>query len=111
MDFYTGGLLEAFESVANPLAGPTFGCIVGAHYNNVMGGDIYFYTHPENPNPFTKAQIDAINNFGVPNLYCTNTGMKETNKLWSYVPYPVTNPKVDCKNFPPMDLSAWKENY
>ncbi|KAJ6628978.1 Peroxidase [Pseudolycoriella hygida] len=107
VDFYVGGLLEAFESVGNPFAGPTFGCIIGANYNNVMGGDRYFYTHPENPHPFTKAQIDAVRSYQIPHIFCTNSGLNETNKIWSYINNP-TNPKVDCKNYPPMDLSAWK---
>lgn len=108
VDFYIGGLLEAFESVGNPFAGETFGCIIGSNYNNVMGGDIYFYSHPENPYPFTKAQIDSVLKYPVPNIYCTNSGLKETNQFWSYAPSAL-NPKVDCKKFPPMDLSAWKE--
>lgn len=107
VDFYVGGLLEAFEHVGSPFAGPTFGCIIGANYNNVMGGDRFFYTHPENPHPFSKAQIDAIRSYQIPHLFCTNSGLKETNKLWSYTPNS-DNPKVDCKNYPPMDLSAWK---
>lgn len=107
VDFYVGGLLEAFESVGNPFAGPTFGCVIGENYNNVMGGDIFFYSHPENPHPFTKAQIDAIKNYQISHLYCTNSGLKKTNEMWSYTTS-VNNPQVDCKNYPPMDLSAWK---
>ncbi|KAG4071048.1 hypothetical protein HA402_001485 [Bradysia odoriphaga] len=108
VDFYVGGLLEAFESVGNPFAGPTFGCVIGDNYKNAMGGDIYFYSHPENPYPMTKAQIDAVGKYSVSNLFCANSGLSETNKLWSYAPHAV-NPKIDCKHFPPMDLSAWKE--
>lgn len=108
VELYVGGMLEAFESVGNPLAGPTFGCIIGENYNNVMGGDIYFYSHPENPYPFTKAQIDAIHNYTVPSIYCSNSKLKEVYKYWSLTPGP-NNPKIECKNVPPMDLSAWKE--
>lgn len=75
VEFYVGGLLEAFESVGYTFAGPTFECIIGANYINVMGGYIYFYWHPENSYPFTKAQIDAIRKYPVPNLYCKNSGM------------------------------------
>lgn len=108
VDFYVGGLLEAFESVANPFAGDTFGCIIGENYNNVMGGDIYYYTHPENPYPFKKAQIDAIQSYAIPNIFCANSGLKETNKYWSLTPSQ-KNPILSCKSFPPIDLSAWKE--
>ncbi len=108
VDFYVGGLLEAFESVASPFAGPTFGCIIGENYNNVMGGDIYYFSHPENPYPFTKAQIAAVANYTVPNIYCTNSGLKESVKLWSLTPSAI-NPTIKCTEYPPMDLSAWKE--
>ncbi|KAJ6648728.1 Peroxidase [Pseudolycoriella hygida] len=109
VEFYVGGILELFASVANPLAGPTFGCVIGENYRNTMGGDIYFFTHPENPHPMTTAQIDAISKYSFSNLLCTNIGYKETLKLWAYTPHPV-NPTVDCKYFPPMDLSAWEES-
>jgi peroxidase len=109
VDFYVGGLLEIYENLANPLAGETFGCVIGNNYRNVMGGDIYFYTHPENPYPFTKKQIAAIQNYPVPNLFCTNSELKEMNKLWPYVPHQM-NPKESCSSFPPIDLSAWKES-
>lgn len=82
VDFYVGGLLEAFESVGNPFAGPTFGCVIGENYRNAMGGDIYFYSHPENPHPMTKAQLDAISRYSVSHLFCANSGLNETNKLW-----------------------------
>lgn len=82
VDLYVGGLMEMFEYVASPLAGPTFGCVIGANYANAVGGDIYYYTHPESPYPMTTAQIAAINKFEVPNLICTNSGLKETSKLW-----------------------------
>lgn len=82
VDFYVGGMLEAFEHVGNPFAGPTFGCIIGENYNNVMGGDRYFYSHPENPYPFKKTQIDAITKYSVSNMFCANSGLNETNKLW-----------------------------
>ncbi|KAG4066176.1 hypothetical protein HA402_014476 [Bradysia odoriphaga] len=108
VEFYVGGLLEIFEAVANPLAGETFGCVIGENYRNAMGGDIFFYSHPENPYPMTQAQIAAITKYSTSNLFCANTGLKETNKLWAYESHPM-NPKIDCTKFPPMDLSAWKE--
>lgn len=108
VDFYIGGLLEAFESFANPFAGPTFGCVIGENYNNVMGGDIYFYSHPESPYPFTKAQIKAVVDYAIPNILCAISGLEETNKFWSFVPS-ANNPKIKCSEYPQMDLSAWKE--
>lgn len=107
VDFYVGGLLEAFEHVGNPFAGPTFGCIIGANYNNAMGGDRFFYSHPENPHPFTAAQINAIRQYQIPHLFCANSGLNETVKLWSYIPNSKVNPKVPCTEYPPIDMSVF----
>ncbi|KAG4079788.1 hypothetical protein HA402_014919 [Bradysia odoriphaga] len=108
VDFYIGGLLESFASIGNPLAGPTFGCVIGENYNNVMGGDIYFFSHPENPHPFTTEQINAIRKYSVSNIFCANSGLNETYKYWSLTPSAI-NPKTKCADYPPMDLSAWKD--
>ncbi|XP_037045582.1 peroxidase-like [Bradysia coprophila] len=108
VDFYVGGLLESFASIGNPLAGPTFGCVIGENYNNVMGGDIYFFTHPDNPYPFTTAQINAVRKYRVSNIFCTNSNLNETYKYWSLTPGAI-NPKIKCDDYPPMDLSAWKD--
>lgn len=109
VDFYVGGMLELFEHVANPVAGPTFGCVIGENYRNVMGGDIYYYTHPENPYPFTPKQLEAIKTFSMVHLYCLNSNMKKTNKNFAFTFAASYNPKVDCSEYPLMDLSAWKE--
>lgn len=108
VDFYVAGLLEAFETVGNPLTGRTFGCIVGENYRNVMGGDIYFFSHPENPYPFSPSQLEAIKAYSMTNLYCANSNLKTVNRIFSFVPSPF-NQKVECTNLPVMDLTAWKE--
>lgn len=109
VDFYVGGMLEIFKSVANPVAGPTFGCVIGENYRNVMGGDIYYYTHPENPNPFTKEQLDQIQTFSMIHLYCLNSKLKQTNANFAFT-HASFNPKVDCSSYPLFDLSPWKES-
>lgn len=82
VDFYVGGLLEIFESIGSPLVGPTFGCIIGLGHNNYVQGDIYYYSHKENPNPFSDAQLASIRNYTLSNMICTNTGLKQTNLIW-----------------------------
>lgn len=77
VEFYVGGLLEIFESPGNPLVGPTFGCINGLGHNNYVQGDIYYYSHKENPYPFTAAQLASIRNYTLLSMYCTNSGIKE----------------------------------
>lgn len=106
VEFYVAGMLETFEHVGNPLAGPTFGCVIGRNYKNVMAGDIYFYSSPSSPYPFTEAQIYAVQNFTFSGLLCANSNMKNINKLYGFTPSSV-NPKVECENVPQIDLSAW----
>lgn len=109
VEFYVGGILEFFEHVGNPLAGKTFGCAAGENYKNTMGGDIYFYSHPENPHPFTQGQLDAVRNYTATHLICTNSNLKTTNEKFAIVNNPIESPTVYCDNYPPMDLTAWKE--
>jgi len=111
VDFYVGGILEIFQSLGEPLAGPTFGCVVGLSYNHFAGGDRYYYSNPKNPYPFTEAQLNSIRNYSISNIICKNSGLTKANTIWPYAITPDTssvNSMVDCKNFPPMDLSPWK---
>lgn len=107
VEFYVGGLFETFEHIGNPLAGPTFGCAVGEQYKNTMGGDIYFYTHPESPYPFTKAQIEAVQKITNVHLFCINSNLTHTNNIFAFVNNPVFSPTVECANYQPLDLTAW----
>jgi peroxidase len=111
VDFYIGGVLDTYENSFQPFVGPTFACVIKENYKNAVAGDIYFYSHSENPNPFTKQQIDAIDAFKVNNLLCTNSGLKEIPENWGFLAHPTLNPMMKCSSFPPIDLSAWKVKY
>lgn len=74
--------MEVFNTFGNPFLGSTFACVAAENHNNFVGGDIYYYLYPENPNPFTKAQIDAVQKYTLSNIICANSGLKETNKIW-----------------------------
>lgn len=82
IDYYVGGLCETFNILGNPLVGPTFGCVIARQWDNFAGGDIYYYSNPNSPYPFTQAQIEAIHNYTISNLLCANTGMTETAQIW-----------------------------
>jgi hypothetical protein len=81
----------------------------GEHYKSVQGGDIYYYTNPSNPYPFTQEQLAAIKSYEFSNLICVNSGLDSVAKRWLLVENQTKNPKVPCINFPQIDLSAWKE--
>lgn len=82
VDFYVGGVLEIFETLGEPLTGPTFACVVSLSYNQFAGGDRYYYSNPTNPYPFTTAQLDSIRNYSISNIICQNSGLKKANSIW-----------------------------
>jgi hypothetical protein len=101
--------LESYNTFDKQLAGSTFGCVIGANYENAMAGDAYFYSHKANPNQFTAAQIDAIEAFSPIKMICQNTNLLEIPGTYWSLPYvPKLNEKVSCKDVKRFDLSAWK---
>lgn len=82
VDYYVGGIFETYEILGNPLVGPTFGCVIARQWDNFAGGDIYYYTNPSSPYPFTKDQIAAIQAYSISNLLCANSNMTETAQVW-----------------------------
>jgi peroxidase len=108
IDLYVGGALESFTTLKHKLLGPTFSCIFRDQYRRMTSGDAYFFSHATNPNPFTPAQLKAIQDFSVNQLICTNSQLESVNKQWHLVD-DSRNPKVPCSKFQPMDLKAWKD--
>jgi Animal haem peroxidase len=106
IDLYVGGGLESFENFGQQLLGPTFGCIFKDQYERMISGDAYFFTHANNPYPFTQAQLNAITEFSLNGLMCSNTDLEFTNKEWVHIE-DATNPKVACSTFAPMNLQPW----
>lgn len=82
IDYYVGGIFETYEILGNPLVGPTFGCVIARQWDNFAGGDIYYYSNPGSPYPFTQAQIDAVHAYTISNLLCANSNMTETAQVW-----------------------------
>lgn len=110
VDLYVGGWLETFKSTGNPLAGPTFACAISENYKNTVGGDIYFYSHPENPYPFTSDQLTVIKSFSMRHVICLNSGLSAVNKGWGYNVNAPGNSEVPCTLFKVPNLSAWKDH-
>ena len=82
IDYYVGGIFETYEILGNPLVGPTFGCVIAHQWDNFAGGDIYYYSNPNSPYPFTQDQIDAVHNYSISSLLCANSGMSLTAQVW-----------------------------
>lgn len=82
IDYYVGGIFETYEILGNPLVGPTFGCVIASQWDNFAGGDIYYYSNPASPHPFSAAQIKAVHDYSISSLICANTKMSGTAKVW-----------------------------
>lgn len=109
IDLYVGGALETFQTIDQVLAGDTLGCIIGEHYRQTISGDAYFFSHPTNPYPFTREQIQAINGFTFANLICKNSNIETILKLWLEIES-LENPKTMCSDLKDFNAEAWREN-
>jgi Animal haem peroxidase len=106
IDLIVGGALESFSFLDRQLVGPTFSCLYHDQYKRLISGDVYFFSHSNNPNPFTPAQMKAITDVSFNHLICTNSKIEFTNQNWLLVDS-LKNPKVSCRNFKNMDLKSW----
>lgn len=106
IDLYVGGALETFEILDQQLLGPTFSCIFKDQYERMISGDAYFFSHANNPNPFTQAQLKSISNFSFNQLLCVNSDLEFTNKNWARLE-DSSNPKVACSSLKLMNLKPW----
>lgn len=109
IDLYVGGALETLSTIDTVLVGATLGCLVSDQYRHTMGGDAYFYSHADNPHPFTAAQIATIEGLTLRQFLCTNSNIEFTQKVWFVTETP-TNPKESCSDVHPLDLSEWAES-
>lgn len=108
IDLYVGGALESFANFRDDVVGPTFIEIIGYQFEQLVGGDVYYHTHPESPYPFTDAQLSAIKSYDFQNLICVNSGLEKTAKNWYLTPDDISNPFAPCSDYPQIDLTAWK---
>jgi Animal haem peroxidase len=106
IDLIVGGALETFSTLNTQIVGPTFSCIFRDQYRRLVSGDAYFFSHSNNPNPFTSAQLKAIKDVSFNHLVCTNSKIEFTNKNWLSIDN-LKNPKIRCCSFIEMDLKPW----
>lgn len=106
IDLVVGSAFESFASFDTILTGETIGCIVGEQYRHVMGGDAYFYSHESNPYPFTPEQLEVIRAYTFSHLFCQNSEVESIPRIWLQAESE-GNPKVNCDDLEPLDLSAW----
>jgi peroxidase len=109
IDLVVGGSLESFLSVDSTLVGETFDCIIRDQFKRTMAGDAYWFTNQNQTYPFTTAQIATIKDFSFNSLVCLNTGLQSVPSSVFYVENDLeNNSKVNCTQYKPMNLQAWK---
>ena len=109
IDLVVGGSLESFQNLDKDLVGETFDCIIRDQFKRVVAGDVYFFTNPSSPYPFSAEQITTIKKFSFNQLVCANTGVESVPGKSFYVGNESNNAKVNCCDFAPINLDAWKD--
>merc|ERR1712018_84960 len=78
IDLFSAGMAETPLNGAH--VGATFACIIGQQFKALKDGDRFFFTHNQNPNPFTPEQMANINSRNLGDIICDNTDIKEMRK-------------------------------
>lgn len=71
VDLIVGGILE--KPLADSLLGPTFSWLLTNQLGRTRRGDRYFYTNPDQPKPFTAAQLEEIKKVTFARILCDNS--------------------------------------
>lgn len=85
----------------------SFTVLLGNNYERLMSGDVYFYSHIENPYPFTNQQLEVIGSASPGQVLCTTTGLDSIPKIFFLVENETNNIKVPCSSFKRFNLTSW----
>ena len=102
VDFWVGGLAE--KRLPNSLLGATFACIFGITYKNLRDGDRFFYKN----GIFSSEQLQQIENRTLSRMICDNSDNITEIQPDAFLAVGKDN-HVSCQGFPPLNLSAWRE--
>lgn len=70
IDLLIGGMSE--RSDKDSILGPTFSYIIADQLLRTKQGDRYFYKNPNQPKPFTSAQLAEIEKVTLARIFCDN---------------------------------------
>ncbi|CAG0880270.1 unnamed protein product [Cyprideis torosa] len=108
IDLFPGGLSET--PLHGGLVGPTFGCILGVQFRNLMRCDRFWYENGDPLTRFTEAQLNEIRQITFGKLICQNSdAISLIQRSVFDLPDPFLNPRVPCTTLPGIDLGHWKE--
>ncbi|XP_069975779.1 salivary peroxidase/catechol oxidase isoform X2 [Penaeus vannamei] len=107
IDLFPAGLGE--KAVPDGLLGPTFTCIIAHQFARLKRGDRFWFENPNQPRPFTEAQLASIRRIGLSSIICQNSNL-EFMQLNPFISADIRgNEPRPCAAFPSLDLSLWRE--
>ncbi|KAI4473602.1 hypothetical protein M0802_016034 [Mischocyttarus mexicanus] len=107
VELTVGGSLE--EHIPGTLSGPTFLCILLRQFYRTRVGDRFWYETGDHELAFTKEQLKEIRKSSISKLFCDNGDNIKSMQPKGFELISESNPLVDCKDLPDMDLSLWKD--
>jgi len=90
----------------NMVVGPTAAEIIASQFRNLKYGDRFYFEHPD---VFNWGQLQTLKEVTLSNLLCLNTNMESIQLNVFEPPDLITNPHMDCKLAPKLDISQWFE--
>ncbi|XP_047481270.1 eosinophil peroxidase-like [Penaeus chinensis] len=107
IDLFPAGLAE--QPVPDGLLGPTFTCIIAHQFARLKRGDRFWFENPNQPKPFTEAQLASIRRIGLSSILCQNSNL-EYIQLNPFISANVRgNEPRPCASFSSLDVSLWRE--
>ncbi|XP_037781147.1 chorion peroxidase-like [Penaeus monodon] len=127
IDLFPAGLAE--QPVPDGLLGPTFTCIIAHQFARLKRGDRFWFENPNQPKPFTEAQLASIRRIGLSSILCQNSNnlssgnsfslthfqfsMRVTMLQYLYIAKVIClilcNEPRPCASFPSLDVSLWRD--
>jgi len=109
IDLFTGIVSE--KPSDDGFLGQTASWIVGKQFRDLKLGDRFYYESDNlKGNPFNQRQLDTIRETTVARILCDNTDLHFVPKYPFFHPGH-SNPIVNCKSLPRLDVHAWKDVY
>ncbi|XP_042870130.1 chorion peroxidase-like isoform X2 [Penaeus japonicus] len=107
IDLFPAGLAE--QPVPDGLLGPTFTCIIAHQFARLKRGDRFWFENPNQPKPFTEAQLASIRRIGLASLICQNSNIEHI-QINPFISANIRgNEPRECASLPFLDVSLWRE--
>jgi hypothetical protein len=83
--------------------------IIGKQFRDLKFGDRFFYETGDKDLRFTRDQLESIREVTMARLLCNHIDVDFVQQLAFFIAKKDSNPLVDCKSLPKLDLSLWTD--